>query len=61
MVGTAMDVLMSTIRWMEDCGGGRHIRGVNGISVGVKRIKRSRDTEFIYADALPRPEEFVES
>ena len=60
MDGTAMDVLMEYVGWKSPVVASRYV-GVTASAASSKGTKRSRDTAFIDADALPLSEGFAES
>ena len=57
--GTAMDVLMEHVGWKSKTVARRHV-GVTA-SAAAAGVKRSRETAFIEAEALPLSEQFVRS
>ncbi|CAN0557611.1 unnamed protein product [Laminaria digitata] len=59
MDGTAMDVLMEYVGWKSATTARRYV-GVTA-SAAVAGAKRSRETAFIEADALPLSEQFARS
>ena len=60
MDNTAMDSLKEYVGWRSAAVAGRYV-GVTASTAVSRRRKRSRDTVFIDADALPLSESFVEA
>ena len=60
MDGTAIDVLMEYVGWKSAAVAGRYV-GVTASAAGSRGAKRSRDTAFIDADALPLSKGFGDS
>ena len=59
MDGTAIDVLMEYVGWKSAAVARRYV-GVTA-SAAAAGVKRSRETAFIEADALPLSEQFARS
>ena len=60
MDGTAMDVLLEYVGWKSAAVAGSYV-GVTASAAGSRGAKRSRDSAFIDADALPLSEGFGDS